>query len=250
VQVRLLQTPEDVLRRGRWGQRIDRPGDPHREHPPRMPRLTQGGVIERQIAGQRVDSRGEARPNPGKRLLHFVDQGFHVAGITRMAHGQMPGKDNARGGLGNHVWLAAELSGAMTLPFADGRNRGIVGIGDLAMGQRLALRQPAGLACDPVMRLERDRELGVQTPLLRFRQLRYAGAGILGRPALAAGPALPAPTMASPSGALVSQTRCSSPDTDGRNGASPAGGRPEVAVLAPSTVPLVAHSLEARSTAG
>ena len=46
-------------------------------------RLPQGGVIERQIAGQRVDGRGGARRDPGDRLLHFVDQGLHIAGITR-----------------------------------------------------------------------------------------------------------------------------------------------------------------------
>ena len=103
VQVRLVQDPEDVLRRGRRGQGLDRLGDPHRENPSLVQRLTQGGVIERQIAGQRVDGRGGARPDPGDRLLHLVDQGLHIAGITRIAHGQMQGKDKARRWLGDNA---------------------------------------------------------------------------------------------------------------------------------------------------
>ena len=70
----------------------------------------------------------------------------------------------------------------MLLPFANGRNGGIVGVDDLAVGQRLALREPAGLVCDPVMGLERGRELGVQTRPLVLRQLRRAVQARLGGP--------------------------------------------------------------------
>jgi hypothetical protein len=43
VRVRFLQAPEDVLQRGRRGRGLDRPGEPHREHPPRMQRLAPAG---------------------------------------------------------------------------------------------------------------------------------------------------------------------------------------------------------------
>ena len=95
LPARLAQEPGDVLRHGRRGPGSDCPGDPHREKPPRMPGLTPGGIIARQIAGQRGDGRGGARPHPRDRLCHGVEPGFHRAGITRMAHGQMPGKDKS-----------------------------------------------------------------------------------------------------------------------------------------------------------
>ena len=42
VQVRLVQDPEDVLRRGRRGEGIDGFRDPYGEHPLCVQRLTQG----------------------------------------------------------------------------------------------------------------------------------------------------------------------------------------------------------------
>ena len=136
--------------------------------------LAQGGVIERQIAGQRVDGRGGARPDPGHRLLHLVEHGLHRAGITRMAHGQMPGNHKTGRWLGNHARLTPELGRAVAFALANGGDGGIVRIDDLAVGQGLPLRQPAGLVRDPAMRLERGQELGLQTPLLLVRQLRRA----------------------------------------------------------------------------
>ena len=182
VQVRLVQDPEDVLRRGRRGEGIDRFRDPYGENPPCMQRLTQGGVIERQIARQRVDGRGGARRDPGDRLLHFVDQGLHITGVTGIPHGQMQGKDKARRWLGDNPRLAAKLGGAIAFAFANGRNGGIVGVDDFAVGQRLALRQPAGLVFDPLMGLERSRELGVQARPLVLRQLRHTVQALLHGP--------------------------------------------------------------------
>jgi hypothetical protein len=72
VQVRLVQDPENVLRCRRRGEGSDGFGDPHGENPPRMQGLTQGGVMERQIASQRVDDWDGARPDLGDRLLHVV----------------------------------------------------------------------------------------------------------------------------------------------------------------------------------
>ena len=62
VQIRLVQAPEDLLRRGRRGQWLNCPGNPHRENPPLVQRLTQSGVIQRQIAGRRVGLIAGAAP--------------------------------------------------------------------------------------------------------------------------------------------------------------------------------------------
>jgi hypothetical protein len=69
MQVRLIQTPKDVLRRGQWREGSDGFRDPHGEEPSCRQRLKQGLVIERQIAGQRVDGRGGARSDPRDRVL-------------------------------------------------------------------------------------------------------------------------------------------------------------------------------------
>jgi hypothetical protein len=50
VQVRFVQAPEDVLWRGRRGQRIDRSRDSHRENPPFMQRLPRGHAEEKSLA--------------------------------------------------------------------------------------------------------------------------------------------------------------------------------------------------------
>jgi hypothetical protein len=99
-----------------------------------------------------------------------------------MAHGQVQGNDEAGGWLGDNPGLAAKLRGAMAFALANGRNRGIVRVDNFAMGQRLTLRQPTGLVCDPWMRLERGHELGVQTRSLLPRQLHRTVEGVLGGP--------------------------------------------------------------------
>src|SRR5215211_5355960 len=178
----LAQEPPDVLRCGRRGDRINRFRDPHGENSLVVQRLTQGGVIERQIAGQRVDGRSGGRRHMSDRLLHLGDQGLHITGVTGITHGQMQGKDEASGWLGNNPRLAAKLRGAVAFAFADGRNGGVVGVDNFTVGQGLALGEPAGLVCDPVMGIEGGRELGVQAcPLVR-RQLHRAVQARLGGP--------------------------------------------------------------------
>jgi hypothetical protein len=50
------------------------------------------------------------------------------------------------------------------------------------VGQGFALRESSRLGCDPVVRLEHSRELGVQTHPLLLRQLRCAVQARLGGP--------------------------------------------------------------------
>ena len=182
VQVRLVQDLEHVLRCRRRGEGIDSFWDPHGENPPLMQGLPQGDVIQRHIASQRVDGRGGARPDPGDRLRYFVDQGLHVTGSTRIPHGQRPGQDKASRRFGNNARLAAKLGGAITLPFADGRNRGIVRVDNFAVRQHFALRQPAGLVFDPLMGRESGGKLGVQARPLVLRQLWHTVQALLQGP--------------------------------------------------------------------
>ena len=70
----------------------------------------------------------------------------------------------------------------MAFALADGGNGGIVGVDDLAVAQRLALCEPAGLRCDPVMGFKGGCQLGVQTCPLILRQLRRAVPARLGGP--------------------------------------------------------------------
>ena len=92
-QARFVQKPEDVLRGRQRGEGIDCLRDPHRENPLRVQRLTPRGIIERQIASQRADGRDGTRRDSGARLLHVVDQGLHIAGVTGISHRQMHSKD-------------------------------------------------------------------------------------------------------------------------------------------------------------
>ena len=172
VQVRFVQDPKDVLRGRRQGEGSDGFRDAYGENPPRMQCLPQGGVIERQIARQRVDGQGGARPDPGDGRLHMGNQGLHISDITGMAHRQREGNDEASGWIGDHARLAAKRGGAVACAFAHGSNGGIVGVDNLAVGQRFALRQASRLVCDPVMRLKRGRELGVQLRPRLCRPLR------------------------------------------------------------------------------
>ncbi len=166
------QEPQDVLRCGRRGEGLDRARDPHGENPLLVQPLTQGRVMERQIAGQRVDGRSGVRREPRNRLLHLVDQGLPIAAITGIPHRQMQANDEASRWLGDNSGLAAKWRGAVALPFAHGRTGGIVGVDDLAVEQRLALCELAGLVFDALVDGEGGHELGVQAFPLVLTQLR------------------------------------------------------------------------------
>ena len=118
------------------GERLDRVRDAHGENPPGMQRLPQLGVIQGQIPGQRVDGQRGAAGDLAQGVLHFVDQGHHIAGVRGIPHRQRKGEDEARGGLGDNAGFAAKLGGAVALAFANGGNRGIVGIDDFTLASR------------------------------------------------------------------------------------------------------------------
>jgi hypothetical protein len=174
AQVRLVQAPEDVLRWARWGEGSDGFRHPHGENAPLVPHFTRGGVMQGQIARQRVDGRDGTRPDPRDRLLHLRDQGRHIPRSTRIPHGERPGQDEARRRLGDPPGLTATRGGTVAFALTNGGNGGIRGVDDLAVGQGLAVGQASRLVCDPVMRLKRGPELGVQACPLPLRQVRRA----------------------------------------------------------------------------
>src|SRR5882672_2113233 len=171
LQARFVQHPPDV----RWGrgrgERFDRVRDAHSENPPGMERLAQLGVVEGQIARQRVNGRRRVAGGPAQGELHFVDQGHDIAGVTRIPDRQHKGKDEARGGLGDDARFAAKLGGAVALAFANRGDGGIVGIDNFALAQGLALGEVPGLGGDLGMGVQSDGQLGDQAGLLALSQL-------------------------------------------------------------------------------
>ena len=136
--------------RGRWrrGERFHRVRAPHREDPAGVEGRAQLCVGEGESAGPRVDGGGGPRGDVGESRLHFVDQGQPVAGSPRVAHGQVPGKNKAGGGLGDEARLTAKLRGTVALAFADGGKGRSVGMDNVTAGQGLAGGEAAGLGDD------------------------------------------------------------------------------------------------------
>ena len=121
-------------------------------------------------------------PRPGHGVLHFGDQGHHIAGVSGIPHRQRKGEDEARGGLGDKPGLAAKLGGAVALALANRGNRGIVGIDDFTLGQEFALGESTGLGGNLLMGGESAAELGVQALPLLCGQLHRALHALLGGP--------------------------------------------------------------------
>ena len=136
--------------RGRWrrGERFHRVRAPHREDPAGVEGRAQLCVGEGESAGPRVDGGGGPRGDVGESRLHFVDQGQPVAGSPRVAHGQVPGKNKAGGGLGDEARLTAKLRGTVALAFADGGKGRSVGMDNVTAGQGLVGGEAAGLGDD------------------------------------------------------------------------------------------------------
>src|SRR4051812_37956687 len=133
LQARFVQHPPDVF--GGWGrgERCDRVRDAYGENPPGVQGLPQGGIVQGQIPSQGVDGQGGTAGGPAQGGLHFIEQGHHIAGITGIPDRQRKGEDEARGGLGDNPGLTTELCGAVALAFANGGDRGIVGIDNFAL---------------------------------------------------------------------------------------------------------------------
>ena len=101
----------------------------------------------------------------------LVDQRQDVADITGIAHGQLRGEHEARGGLGDNSRFAAKLGRAVALAFADRGNGGIVGIDDFTAGQGLAVGEVPRLGGDLLMGGQGRGQRGVPARPLVRRQL-------------------------------------------------------------------------------
>ena len=173
-QARFVQHPSDVLWGWGRGERVDRVGDAHGEHPPGVQGLAQLGVMQGQIPGQGVDRQRGAAGDLPPGGLYFIDQGEHLAGSTGIPNGQVKGEEETRGGLGDNAGLPPALSGAVALACANGGDGGSVGIDNFALAQGLALGEAPGLGGDLTMGSKSYGELGRQTGPLLLGQMRSA----------------------------------------------------------------------------
>src|SRR2546430_14485956 len=118
-QARLIEDLEHSLLRGRRRHGFDRPWNAHGENPSGMECLTQRCVIEGQVTGQGVDDRLAALRDPYDGVLHFVDQWQHITIIPGVPHGEMKGKREGRGHLGDDPGSFGRLARTVTLAFQD-----------------------------------------------------------------------------------------------------------------------------------
>ena len=112
--------------------------DANREDASRMECLTQLGVIDAEIPGQRVDGqRGPPRDALDSLLRLCRARATHSWHHWDCPRGNADGKDEARGGLRIMPGLRPNWAGQLLLPLHDGSNRGIVGIDDFTLGRSL-----------------------------------------------------------------------------------------------------------------
>jgi hypothetical protein len=126
-----------------------------------------------------MDSQLVAPLEPFGGGLDFVDQRQHIAGIARIAYGEMGGKDKACGGLRDDPRLAPKLGRTVAFALEDGGNSAIVGIDDFAVAQPLALSQPTRLFADIVMGLQRGLQVASQAFALALGEMGRAQEALL-----------------------------------------------------------------------
>ena len=179
VQTGLIEYRKNLLGTGLGIDRLDRLGDADGEHASLMKSLTEDGVIDAEIPGQRMDGWPLWPHKACDSLIDVVEQGQHIAGITGIAHGCTGGKDEACGGLREDAGFATELGWAIALAFHNGGNRGIVGIDDFTVTQTLALGQAARLLADLVMRFDGGAQIACQALLSGGAQMGGLVEGLL-----------------------------------------------------------------------
>jgi hypothetical protein len=152
VQTRLVQDAAHVLLTWHWRERRDGAWDTHRADAAGVERLAPRRLMERQIAGQRMDGQRAPSRDSRKGLLDAVEQGPHRAEIIRVAHGQLQGNAEAGGHLSEHARFAAKRRRTVPLACADGGQSAIIGMDDCAMRQRRAMGQTSRWFGKPLLR--------------------------------------------------------------------------------------------------
>jgi hypothetical protein len=141
VQPGLIEYRENLLGAEMRGDGRDHLGDADTENATLVQRLTEDGVVDAEIPGQRMDGWPLWPAESFDGLVDVVEQGHHRAGIARMAHGCTGGKDQAAGRLREDAGLPTKLGRAIPLPFDERSNGGIEGIDDCMVVQPFALDQ-------------------------------------------------------------------------------------------------------------
>lgn len=145
-----------------WVHGRDVLGDPNREYPSLVERLTQSRVIDAQVTRDRVE------PELGRALhtldgaLDLVEQGQHIPGIAWIALRDQVGKDTTSRRLRHQPGFTAKLHWAIALTFEEGGDGGILGIDHFTMAQLLALGALPRLGADVLMGAHRHGQLPCQ----------------------------------------------------------------------------------------
>ncbi len=163
MQARLGEDGVPLLRGGGWVARLDGLGDANGEQPSRMPRLTQGRIIDPTISRPRVDPEPRERAATVERALPLVKQGQHSTGILWVALWHPSGKEQARGRFRHDTGLATTWRGTMALTFEEGRDGEIIGLDECGVAEFFALGELGGLCTDVGMAAQRRVERLGQT---------------------------------------------------------------------------------------
>lgn len=136
-----------------------------------MERLAHRGIIRPKIARHRMDSQWAVPFAPCDGRLDFINEGYHIAGIARIATREMRGKNKARGGLRDDPWLAPKLSRTVAFALEDRGNSTVIGIDDFVLAQPFALGQTPRLLADVTMGLQGDLQVVQPACTLGFGQM-------------------------------------------------------------------------------
>ena len=135
-----------------------------------MEGLPHDGIIEPQITRYRVYLALWACLAPRYGLLDLVQQGQHIAGITRIPLRDEVGKDKTSRGFGGEAGLSAKLCRAIALAFDNGGDGEIIGVDQFPVAELLAMGQLGRLFPDEVIVVHRRRECKGETHTLGFLQ--------------------------------------------------------------------------------
>ena len=171
VQTRLIEHLKHLLLAWTGVDWANRAWHTHCKHPLRVQILAQRLIMKRQITCQGVPSHLEATRESADHLLGPFNQRPHIAAITWVTDGQMPGKDKPRHQVSTHPGLFTTLRRTVALAFDHGRNRRVVSIDPCAMQKLLAVDQPSRLLDDTLMVLCGLLELALQAFALARTQI-------------------------------------------------------------------------------
>jgi hypothetical protein len=104
-------------------------------------------------------------------LLHLIEQGQDITGITRITLGHPIGKDKTGSGLGQNPRFTAKLGWTIAFSFDDGGNGGIIRINDFKLAHLFTLSEALRLFDHLPMSLAGCLQIAKQVLALSFAEL-------------------------------------------------------------------------------